>query len=169
MDMMTILTLGDDLLRVVAKPAEKIDGELGEFIKGLFATMKADRGLGLAAPQVGRSIRVFVTHADKDKDRVFINPQMVRTSEELVDYEEGCMSIPGLYAEVRRPKEVTVQAFNEKGRPFTVEADGLLARVIQHEFDHLEGKLFIDYLSEAKRKKLVEQWEKSMQGQSREA
>jgi peptide deformylase len=169
MDTMTILTLGEDLLRAVAKPVEKIDGELGEFIKGLFATMKADHGLGLAAPQVGRSIRVFVTHADKDKDRVFINPQMVRTSEELVDYEEGCMSIPGLYAEVRRPKEVTVQAFNEKGRPFTVEADGLLARVIQHEFDHLEGKLFIDYLSEAKRKKLVDQWEKSFRGQDREA
>jgi peptide deformylase len=169
MDTMTILTLGDDMLRAVAKPVESIDDELREFVKGLFATMKADHGLGLAAPQVGRSIRVFVTHADKDKDRVFINPQLVRTSEEMVDYEEGCMSIPGLYADVRRPAEVTIQAYNEKGRPFTVEADGLLARVIQHEYDHLEGKLFIDYLSQAKRDKLVSQWEKAFQAKAREA
>lgn len=160
MDTMRICTLGEDVLRVVAAPVKDIDDELREFIKGMFATMKADRGLGLAAPQVGRSVRLFVCHADKDKDRVFINPQIVRMSEELVDYEEGCMSIPGLYAEVKRPREVSVQAYNEKGRPFTIDADGLLARVIQHELDHLDGKLFIDHLSKAKRERIVSQWEK---------
>jgi peptide deformylase len=163
MDTMRILTIGDDTLRAIAKPVETIDDSIRALVKDMFAAMRADRGIGLAAPQVGVSIRLFVTHADKDKDRVFINPQLVRTGEELVEYEEGCMSIPGLYADVRRPREVTVQAYNEKGRPFTVEADGLLARVIQHEYDHLEGKLFIDYLPEAKRVRLLAQWEKSRQ------
>lgn len=161
MDTMRILTLGEDLLRETAKPVTEIDDELRAFIKQMFATMKSDGGIGLAAPQVGRSIRVFVTRADKDKDRVFINPQLLRTGEELVDYEEGCLSIPGLYADVKRPREVSVQAYNEKGRPFTLDADGLLARVIQHEYDHLDGKLFIDRLGQVKRERLVAQWEKS--------
>jgi peptide deformylase len=92
---------------------------------------------------------------EKDVPRVFINPSIIETSEELVKYEEGCLSIPGLYADVIRPKTVRIQAWNEKGRPFTLTADGILARVILHEYDHLEGTLFIDRISEVKRNRIL--------------
>jgi peptide deformylase len=158
---MDVLLLGDETLRAVAKPVAEINDEIRELIKDMLLTMEAQKGVGLAAPQVGKGIRLFVTHAEKDKPRAFINPQMVAMSEEIVEYEEGCLSIPGLYADVKRPRSVTVQAYNEKGRPFTLEATDFLARVIQHEYDHLDGKLFIDRLGDMKRARLVEQWEKS--------
>ena len=107
------------------------------------AKVEAD-GVGLAAPQIGKSIRMFVAMADDDVKRVFINPQIIKTSEEVSDYEEGCLSIPQVYESITRPTRVTIQALNEKGRPFTLEADGLLARIIQHEYDHLDGILYID-------------------------
>ncbi|MEJ5188891.1 MAG: peptide deformylase, partial [Breznakiellaceae bacterium] len=94
--------------------------------------------------------------------RVFINPSIIQTSPELTEYEEGCLSIPGLYGEVKRPEAVRIQAWNERGRPFTLDAEGLLARVIQHEYDHLEGVLFIDRLSEPKRKKLLALYDKKL-------
>jgi peptide deformylase len=93
---------------------------------------------------------------------VFINPTIIGTSPEISQYEEGCLSIPGLYADVTRPEKVTVQAWNERGRPFTLDAEGLLARVIQHEYDHLEGVLFIDRLSEPKRNRLLTLYDKKM-------
>jgi len=110
----------------------------------MFDTMIDADGVGLAGPQIGRSLRVFVLIADDDVRRVFINPQIIRTSGELCDYEEGCLSVPKVYESIRRPKEVTVQALDENGRSFTLEADGLLARIIQHENDHLDGVMFID-------------------------
>ena len=106
--------------------------------------MIAREGVGLAGPQVGKKLRIFIALADDKMRRVFINPQIISTSQELSDYEEGCLSIPGVYETIRRPMRVTVQALNEKGKPFTLEADGLLARIIQHEVDHLDGILFID-------------------------
>jgi peptide deformylase len=117
--------------------------------------MLEDKGVGLAAPQVGLLQRVFITHAEGDQPRVFINPAIIWTSQEQVKYEEGCLSLPGLWAEVVRPQSIKIQAWNEKGRAFTLEASGILARVIQHEHDHLEGMLFIDRLNEEKRNKLL--------------
>ena len=101
--------------------------------------------MGLAAPQVGISKRFFVLTADDGVRRVFVNPQIVATSNELCDYEEGCLSLPGFNESIRRPAKVTCSALNEFGKPFTVEADGLLARIIQHENDHLDGVVFIDH------------------------
>ena len=101
--------------------------------------MKQGKGVGLAAPQVGIPRRFFVMQIDGDKQRVFVNPEIVETSMELDSFEEGCLSIPGVYADLDRPAEIRVQAWNERGRRFTLGADGFLARVIQHELDHLNG------------------------------
>lgn len=139
-----ITKLGEEILRERAEPVAEINDEIRSLAEEMFEAMIAANGVGLAGPQVGRKIRMFVVIADDDVRRVFINPQIVSTSEELCDYEEGCLSIPQVWESIRRPARVTVQAFNERGRPFTLEADGLLARVIQHEYDHLEGILFID-------------------------
>jgi peptide deformylase len=117
--------------------------------------LREGRGVGLAGPQVGLSRRIFVVHIEGDEPRAFINPSIIETSQETVKHEEGCLSVPGLWADVIRPRTVKVQAWNEKGRPFTLEADGILARVILHEYDHLEGILFIDRLPEQKRERLL--------------
>ena len=136
--------LGDDILRVVAKPVAEVNDEIRQLANDMFETMIAADGVGLACPQVGKDLRMFVLIADDDVRRVFINPQIIKTSEELGDYDEGCLSIPQVYETIRRPVAVTVQAINEQGKPFTLEADGLLARIIQHENDHLNGVLFLD-------------------------
>ncbi len=143
---MRITKLGEEILRKVAEPikAEEINDNFRAFIEEMFEAMKGADGVGLAGPQAGISKRVFVAMADDNVKRVFINPQIIYTSAELCDYEEGCLSIPQVYESIQRPKKVTVQALDENGRPFTLEADGLLARIIQHENDHLDGKLFID-------------------------
>ena len=143
---MRITKLGEEILRQVAEPfaMEEINDELRAFIDEMFETMIEANGVGLAGPQAGISKLIFVIIADDEVRRVFINPQIISTSAELCDYEEGCLSIPGVYENIKRPAKVTVQAFNEKGRPFTLEADGLLARIIQHENDHLDGHVFID-------------------------
>lgn len=143
---MRITKLGEEILRKVAEPikAEEINDDFRAFIEEMFEAMKDADGVGLAGPQAGISKRVFVAMADDNVKRVFINPQITYTSAELCDYEEGCLSIPQVYESIQRPKKVTVQALDENGRPFTLEADGLLARIIQHENDHLDGKLFID-------------------------
>lgn len=143
---MRITKLGEEILRQVAEPfeMEEINDELRAFIEEMFDTMIEAEGVGLAGPQAGISKRIFVVISDDDVRRVFINPQIISTSAELCDYEEGCLSIPGVYENIQRPAKVTVQAFNEKGKPFTLEAEGLLARIIQHENDHLDGYVFID-------------------------
>ena len=143
---MRITKLGEDILRQVAEPVkpEEITDDFRAFINEMFEAMISADGVGLAGPQAGISKRVFVVIADDNVRRVFINPQIISTSADLCDYEEGCLSVPGIYENIQRPAKVTVQAFNEKGKPFTLEADGLLARIIQHENDHLDGYLFID-------------------------
>lgn len=143
---MRITKFGEEILRQKAEPVllEEINDELRAFLNEMFDAMISADGVGLAGPQAGVSKRFFVVIADDDVRRVFINPQIISTSAELSDYDEGCLSVPGVYETIKRPVRVTVQAFNEKGRPFTLEADGLLARIIQHEYDHLEGILFID-------------------------
>jgi peptide deformylase len=157
---MTILTLGDETLHRKAAPVTKIDGETAKTAEELIKALHADKGVGLAGPQVGLLQRIFVVHIEGDIPRVFINPSIIETSQEMVKYEEGCLSIPGIYADVLRPKQIKVQAWNEKCRPFTMEADGILGRVIQHEYDHLEGVLFIDRLSELKRNRILVRYEK---------
>ena len=159
---MRITKLGEEILRQVAEPVkpEEINDELRAFLDEMFDAMIEANGVGLAGPQAGISKRLFVVIADDDVRRVFINPQIISTSAELCDYEEGCLSVPGVYENIQRPAKVTVQALNEKGKPFTLEADGLLARIIQHENDHLDGKLFIDRGDPEFAKKTEEQFKK---------
>ena len=161
--MLEIKTLGDEVLKKQAALVPKVDRNIQELVQGMFDAMEKGNGLGLAAPQVGELKRIFVTHVPDDDLRVFINPEILATSEEQISYEEGCLSIPGLYAEVTRPAWVTVQARNENGRLFTVDISGLLARVVQHELDHLNGVLFIDRLPEKKRQRILKSYEKHVE------
>ena len=139
-----VTKLGEDILRQVAEPVKEVNDEIRQMAEDMFETMIAKDGVGLACPQIGKSLRMFVIIAADDVRRVFINPQIIKTSEEVGEYDEGCLSIPQVYETITRPLAVTVQALNEKGRPFTLEADGFLARIIQHEYDHLNGILYID-------------------------
>lgn len=159
---MRITKLGEDILRQKAEPfaMEEINDELRSFIDEMFDTMIEANGVGLAGPQAGISKRIFVVIADDDVRRVFINPQIISTSAELSDYEEGCLSVPGVYETIQRPAKVSVQAYNENGKMFTLDAEGLLARIIQHEYDHLEGMLFIDRGDTEVAQKTVEQFKK---------
>jgi peptide deformylase len=141
---MEVVIIGNEVLRQKCKPVEKVTEELVKITEQMFELMESKDGVGLAAPQVGIPERFFVVESDDNIRRVFINPQIIKTSQETGPYDEGCLSIPGEYETIIRPTSVTVQALNEKGRPFTLEADGLLARIIQHEYDHLEGILYID-------------------------
>jgi peptide deformylase len=153
---MEIITLGNELLRQKAGPVQKIDARYAAIAKDMIDSLHLGKGVGLAGPQVGLMERIFVAHVEGDNPRVFINPSIIETSTETVKYEEGCLSIPGVWADVIRPALVRVQAWNEKGRPFTLDAEGLLARVILHEYDHLEGVLFIDRLSVPKRNRILD-------------
>ena len=139
-----ITKLGEEILRQVAQPVPEVNDEIRKLAEDMLETMIDADGVGLAGPQVGKNLRMFVAMADDDVKRVFINPQIIKTSQEMSEYDEGCLSIPQVYETITRPEKVTVQALNEKGRPFTIEAEGLLARIIQHEYDHLDGVLFID-------------------------
>ena len=139
-----ISKLGEEILRKKAEPVAEVTDEIRKLADDMLETMIEANGVGLAGPQVGKSLRIFVAMADDDVKRVFINPQIIKTSEEVEEYEEGCLSIPQVYESITRPSRVTVQALNENGKPFTLEADGLLARIIQHEYDHLEGIMYID-------------------------
>jgi peptide deformylase len=163
---MQILTLGDEMLRQKASPVAGLENgkaasrwneqKWSQTAGEMFAALRDGKGVGLAGPQFGLMQRIFVTSTAGDVPRVFINPSIIETSQETAKLEEGCLSIPGVWADVTRPKTVKVQAWNEKGRPFTLEAGGILARVILHEYDHLEGVLFIDRLSELKRKRILD-------------
>ncbi|MDR0383598.1 MAG: peptide deformylase [Spirochaetaceae bacterium] len=157
---MRVLTLGNEILRQKSAPVKNIDGEIRAVIAKMFEILDKNKGVGLAAVQVGIPERFFIIRMGNDAPRVFINPSIIETSEELADYEEGCLSLPGVWGNLKRPKTVRVQAWNENGRPFTMDADRILARVIQHECDHLDGGLFIDKLSALKRERLLNKYEK---------
>lgn len=148
------------MLSMVAEEIKEFNQETKALIKDLQDTLEVSTGIGLAAPQIGVSKRAFVIKLDDGVDRVFINPQIAETSAEMNVYEEGCLSIPGVNHNVVRPKRVTIYAYDENGKPFHYEADGLLATCIQHENDHLDGKLYIDHLTENERKNLVNKYEK---------
>jgi peptide deformylase len=157
---MEILYLGNELLCQKADPVKPIDGEYKRIAQEMIDIMHQGKGCGLAGPQVGLMKRIFVVHIEGDEPRVFINPSITETSPDREVYEEGCLSVPGIWADVIRPRTVQVQAWNERGRPFTLKADGILARTIQHEYDHLEGILFIDRLPESHRNKILARWKK---------
>jgi peptide deformylase len=157
---LNIITLGNSLLREESQAVDDINKELNDFINEMFDLMYKGNGIGLAAVQVGRLVRVFITHLPKDKPRVFINPEVVTTSIEENKFEEGCLSVPNLYSEIRRPAYVKVQAVNEKAKHFVLEAEDLLARVIQHEYDHLDGVLFIDKVNKNKKKQLLKVYQR---------
>lgn len=154
------MQLGDEVLRQKAVPLDEVTDEIRSLIGEMFISMVEEQGIGLAAPQIGKSIRLFVVKADDEIERAFINPQIIETSVETESYEEGCLSVPKSWENVIRPSRVTIQALNERGRRFTLEADGLLARVIQHEYDHLEGILFIDRIEPDKKSKIEEKFRK---------
>lgn len=144
---MRICKLGEEVLRQKCESVkpEEINDEMRALFNEMFETMISANGVGLAAPQVGIAKRFFVVISDDDVRRVFINPEITKTSAEVGEYEEGCLSIPGVYENIVRPKKVSISALNEFGKRFVIEdADGLLARVIQHENDHLDGVLYID-------------------------
>jgi len=154
--MLDIYTLGEEVLTEKAKPVKTFDSALALLVDAMFETMAEADGVGLAAPQVGVSERLFVIDLRDGKRWVFINPEIIATSEECVTAEEGCLSIPGVFSEVTRAARVSVQARNLQGRPFTVEAEGLFARAIQHELDHLNGVLFIDRLDKDEHDRAVQ-------------
>ena len=146
---------GDPVLRRRAAPASE-DTDLRALVEDLFDVMYREKGVGLAAPQVGESVRVFVVDVEDEAGRTkqaFVNPVITRREGTIVG-EEGCLSIPGYREDVKRWAVIEVQAKDETGRPFTLAAEGLLARAIQHEIDHLDGILFLDRLSPIKRKLL---------------
>lgn len=157
---MEIVHLGNPVLREKSLPVKEVNDEIRSMIAEMFDLMIEAQGVGLAAPQVGKLLRMFVIIADDEIRRVFINPQIIATSQNLVPYEEGCLSIPKVYENIMRPEKITVNALNEKGKPFTLEADGLLARIIQHEYDHLEGMVFIDRGDPDFKKKTEESFER---------
>ncbi|MDR2921760.1 MAG: peptide deformylase [Treponema sp.] len=163
---MEILTLGNELLRQKAEKITTIDDALRENIGRMLEALRVGKGVGLAGPQIGLMRRIFVAHVDGDIPRIFINPSIIETSHDTVKMEEGCLSIPGIYADVVRSKFVKVQAWNDKGKPFTLETSGILARVILHEYDHLEGVLFLDRLSQAKRDRLAAKFEKQVKAKA---
>ncbi|NQT61201.1 MAG: peptide deformylase [Bacteroidetes bacterium] len=159
--MLDIITLGDEFLREKTERITSFGPEIPVLADAMIDTMRGERGLGLAGPQVGVLKRIFVLELpEEDSPRVFINPEILETSHGLSSYEEGCLSIPGMYSDVIRPTQVTVQAQDTKGKPFTIKADGMLARVIQHENDHLHGVLFIDRLDEDRRERILKAYKK---------
>lgn len=163
MAILPIVTYDDEILTKKADPVEELTDEIEALIDDMFETMYNSDGVGLAAPQVGRLLRIFVVDAEpmaKEEDEplygpiAMINPEIVFSSEEKVDMEEGCLSIPGVNATVSRPESIKVNYRDEEFKKQSLEVGGWLARVIQHEKDHLDGILFLDHLSMFKRKLL---------------
>jgi len=154
--LLKILRYPDPRLHKVAKPVAIFDERLKKLVADMAETMYAAPGVGLAATQVDvhEQLMIIDTSETCDNLRVFINPEIVWASEEKQVYEEGCLSVPGIYDGVERPERVRVRALDVEGKPFELEADGLLAVCIQHEMDHLKGKVFVEYLSPLKRNRI---------------
>lgn len=155
MSLIPIRVYGEPVLRKVSSPIENINGSLVKFLKDMNETMLAARGLGLAANQIGKTVRAFAIDMNQfdvlDEPRIIINPEVMETGGEIVTGEEGCLSFPGLYQMIERPTKITIKSVNLDGKEYYFDAQGLVARVILHEIDHLDGVLFIDKLSSAQR------------------
>lgn len=162
MALLPILEFPDPRLRKVASPVTVFDAKLEVLIDDMFETMYNSQGIGLAATQIDVHKRLLVIDVSESKDSplVFINPSFEIIEDELSEYDEGCLSVPGFYETVSRPKGIKVQAQDRKGEKFEIEAEGILATCIQHEIDHLDGKLFVDYISALKRQRIRSKLEK---------
>lgn len=163
MAILDILEFPDPRLRTVAKPVERVDDALRKVIDDMFETMYEAPGIGLAATQVNIHKQLIVIDISEDRSEplVFINPSLEIINNELAEYDEGCLSVPGFYETVSRPIQVKVSALNRDGEAFELITEGLLATCIQHEMDHLNGKLFVDYLSTIKRQRIRTKLEKA--------
>ncbi len=159
MSILDIRVLGDPILREETKPVAEITDEIRQLVKDMFDTMYLAKGIGLAAPQVGRTERIAVIDVDENPF-VIINPEIVETTGKPAKAEEGCLSIPDVYGDVERPARVHVRALDLEGKTFEIEAGDLLGRCLQHEIDHLHGKLFLDYMSVLRRRSAMSKWTK---------
>jgi len=162
MPQLTILQFPDSRLRSIARPVEAVDDSVRQLADDMLETMYAARGIGLAATQVNRNERLLVLDISEERDQphVLINPEIVGREGSQV-CEEGCLSVPGEYAEVERAEKIRVRALNREGDQREFEAEGLLAVCIQHEIDHLDGKVFVDYLSPLKRRMIEKRLKKA--------
>jgi len=160
-----LVILPDTKLRVVSEPVATIDDSIRALAKDMFETMYEAPGIGLAAIQIGVPKRIVTIDLAKKDDpaepRVFVNPELVSTSEEMSVYEEGCLSIPDIHEDVERPAQVRVRYLDLDGKQHEIDADGLLATCLQHEIDHLNGVLFIDHISRLKRERIVKKFVKA--------
>lgn len=156
MALLPILHYPDPRLHTVASPIVAVDDNIRQLINDMAETMYAAPGIGLAATQVDVHKRLLIVDVSESRDelRVFINPKLIEATGEA-DCEEGCLSVPGIYEKVRRAERIKVSALDGDGKPFTLEADGLLAVCIQHEMDHLEGKVFVEKLSRLKQQRIL--------------
>ncbi len=158
---LNILHFPDPRLRNVAQPVEQVDDTVRQLVDDMFETMYAAPGIGLAATQVNVARRIVVIDISEEKDQplCLINPELLEL-DGIEEMEEGCLSVPGVFERVKRAERVKVAALDPSGKPFEMQADGLLAVCIQHEIDHLDGKLFVDYLSQLKRTRIRKKLEK---------
>lgn len=167
-----IIALPDKRLRLVSEPVARVDEDLRKLVADMFETMYGAPGVGLAAIQVGvprRVVTIDATRGEEEKQPIaLINPEIVWSSEEKIAHEEGCLSIPEYLDEVERPERVKVRFLDLEGRAHELEADGLLARVVQHEIDHINGVLFIDHLSKLKRDRVIKKYAKAAKREAAE-
>jgi len=164
MTVRTILTEPNKILRQISQPVEKVDDEERELMKDMLETMYSLKGIGLAAIQIGVPKRIIVLDISKEENNknpmYFVNPIIKNKNKELATYEEGCLSVPGQFAEIDRPSECDVEYLDYNGEKQFLHATGLLATCIQHEIDHCDGKLFIDYLSKLKKSIIIKKLSK---------
>ncbi|ACA84339.1 MULTISPECIES: peptide deformylase [Shewanella] len=162
MSLLKVLRFPDEKLRTIAKPVTEFNADLQTQIDNMFETMYEEKGIGLAATQVDYHHQLIVMDLQDEVERpkVFINLEIVASSGHF-ENEEGCLSVPGIFANVERAEHVTIKALDREGNEFTLEADGLFGICLQHELDHLKGKLFVDYLSPLKRQRIKQKLEKA--------
>ena len=155
MALLNVLKFPDERLRTVAKPIKDVDTHVQNIVDDMFQTMRAEKGIGLAATQVDIHQRIVVIDVSEDYSAplVLINPEVIDKQGSIIS-EEGCLSVPNNYAKIERAKSLTIKALDRDGKEYEMQADGLLAKCIQHELDHLDGKLFVDYLSALKRQRI---------------
>lgn len=161
MAILNILNYPDDRLRIKATPVENVDGRIAQLVDDMLETMYAAPGIGLAATQVNVHEQIIVMDIGENKSRplTFINPEII-AQDGVQAIDEGCLSVPGIYEPVDRARQIQVRAIDQQGNPFEMEAEDLLAVCIQHEMDHLRGKLFVDYLSQLKRQRIRKKLQK---------
>lgn len=163
MAILQILHYPDERLHKIAAPVEVVDDSTRRLVRDMAETMYAAPGIGLAATQVDVHRQVIVIDISEERNalQVFINPRIL-SADGMQEYEEGCLSVPGVYEKVKRPERVTVSALDLEGKPFTLHADGLLAVCVQHEIDHLKGRVFVEYLSQLKQGRIKHKLKKRL-------